>query len=206
MANSSNDQAFPSVKRVTQANSFYCGPASIQMLLSFHQIEIEQSSIVSVLNIEDKIRVQGMTIAEMGEFIKQFYPQLQFWYKFEATVADLSALINQYSIPVGVEWQGIFDYPDEEISEDEDDDPGHISVITAIDTNQNYILIADPDQHYAGTDRKFSILQFVRRWWDFNEVVDPTTNKKERVDDYQGLFIIIPKEESYPEKLGLQRL
>lgn len=206
MPNNLNSQPFPSLKRITQINGFYCGPASMQMLLSFYQIDIDQDAIVSALKIGNKIRSHGMTIAEMGKFIKEFYPQLQFWFKFNATVSDLSQLVNLYSIPVGIEWQGIFDYSDEEIFEDEDDDPGHISIITAVDTNNNYVLIADPDQHYAGTDRKFSILQFIRRWWDINEIIDPVTNKRQEVDDYQGLFIITLKSDNYPEKLGLKRI
>lgn len=146
-----------------------------------------------------------MTVAELGEFISRFYPQFQFWFKFNATISDLSTLVNQYHTPVGVEWQGVFDYPDDEVSEDEDDDPGHLAIITAVNTTQNYLLIADPDQHYAGTDRRFSILQFVRRWWDINEVVDPVTNRHQEVDDYQGLYIITPKSERFPEQLGLIR-
>lgn len=193
------------MKRVAQLNSYYCGPASLQMLLNFLQIEVDQETIVSVLGIGNKIINHGMTFQEMGKFINQFYPQLQFWYKFNATISDLSQLINIYSVPVGVEWQGVFDYPDEEILEDEDDDPGHISVITAIDTGNNFVMIADPCQHYAGIDRKFSILQFLRRWWDINEVVNPITNKIQEVDDYQGLFVITIKGENFPQNLGLSQ-
>lgn len=203
--NLKNNQPFPSLNRTAQINSFYCGPATIQMLLSFYQIDIDQDTIVSALNIGNKIQNYGMMVAEMGEFINKFYPQLQFWVKFNATISDLSKLINEYSIPVGVEWQGIFDYPDEESYDDEDDDPGHLSVVTAIDTNDNYILISDPSQHYAGTDRKFSILQFIRRWWDINKTTDPVTNKIQEVDDYHCLFIITSKEDNSPEKLGLER-
>lgn len=206
MPSNLNNQPFPSLVRTTQLNSFYCGPASIQMLLSFYQIEINQETIVSALGIENKIPTHGMTITEMGNFIRQFYPQLQFWFKFNATISDLSQLVNVNQIPVGIEWQGVFDYPDDEISDDEDDDPGHISIITAVNTNDNYILIADPDRHYAGNDRQFSILQFIRRWWDINEIIDPITNKRQEVDDFHGLFIITPKADSYPENLGLSRV
>ena len=206
MPNNLNNQPFIALKRVAQKNSFYCGPASIQMLLSFYQIEVDQDVVVSNLGIGEKIRAHGMTIGEMGEFVKRFCPQLQFWLKFGATILDLSGLINQYAVPVGVEWQGIFDYPDEEAFEDEDNDPGHIAVVTAIDINKNQILIADPDRHYAGNDREFSIIQFERRWWDINQITDPVTQEKREADDYHGLFIITPQSESFPEKLGLERI
>jgi len=206
MPNSLSNQPFPGLKRVAQINSYYCGPATLQMLLGQCQIEIGQEDIVSLLQIGNKIQTHGMTVEEMGKFVQQFYPQLQFWFKFDATIADLSQLINDYSIPVGVEWQGVFDYPVEEAFDDEDDDPGHIAIITAINTVDNYIMIADPDMHYAGRDRCFTILQFERRWWDINEIIDPVTKNRKEVDDYHGLFIITQKNENYPEKLLLKRI
>lgn len=206
MPNNSNNLTFPNLNRVAQLNGYFCGPASLQMLLSLYGIEVDQEEIVRQTGVGHKIQTHGMTIAEMGSYIERFHPQLQFWYKFESTVNDLSQLVNQHGMPVGVEWQGVFDYPDEEKYEDEDDDPGHISVITGIDTAENCVLIADPDRHYAGKDRRFSILQFVRRWWDINEIVDPITGSREENDDYQALFIITKREDNFPEKLGLKRI
>lgn len=197
MANNLSNNPFPHLKRVAQFNSSYCGPATLQMLLSFYDVIIDQQQVVDLLQINQKIIVHGMTIQEMGQFIKKYYPQYQFWYKFNSTTAQLSQLINQFNFPVGVEWQGIFDYPDEEAFEDEDDDPGHLAVIVAINTGQNYITIADPDAHYAGTDRQFSILQFERRWWDINEI------NHQEVDDYHGLFLITPNTFFFPDSLQL---
>lgn len=191
------ENKFPNLKRIAQINSYYCGPASLQMLLSNYNVEIEQQQVVDYLNIHNKIATHGMTIQEMGQFIKEFYPQYQFWYKFHSTTTELSQIINELKYPVGVEWQGIFNYPDEEINEDEDDDPGHLAVITGINTSQNYIYIADPDSHYAGKDRQFSILQFERRWWDINEI------KHQQIDDYHGLFFITPYNINVPEQLNL---
>jgi ABC-type bacteriocin/lantibiotic exporter with double-glycine peptidase domain len=188
---------FPNLKRIAQINSYYCGPASLQMLLSFYDVNIDQQQVVDCLGINDKISTHGMTIQEMGQFIKKYYPQFQFWYKFNSTIPELSQLINQFHFPVGVEWQGIFDYPDEDSFEDEDDDPGHLAVITGINTGENYIYIADPDAHYAGTDRQFSILQFERRWWDINEI------NHQEIDDYHGLFLITPYDFSFPDNLEL---
>lgn len=197
MANNSPNNLFPNLQRVAQINSYYCGPASLQMLLSVYDITVDQQQIVDFLGINDKMPIHGITIQEMGQFIKKSYPQLQYWYKFNSSVTQLSQLINQFHFPVGVEWQGIFDYPDEEAFDDEDDDPGHIAVITGINTGQNFISIADPDAHYAGADRRFSILQFERRWWDINEV------NHQEVDDYHGLFLITPNNFSFPDYLQL---
>lgn len=188
---------FPNLKRLAQINSYYCGPASLQMLLSLYGLQVDQQQIVDSLGINQKIFTKGITIQEMGQYLKQSFPQLQFWYKFNSSITEISQLVNDFQLPVGVEWQGIFDYPDEEISEDEDDDPGHIAIITAINTQENYIYLADPDTHYAGTDRKFSILQFERRWWDINEI------NHQEIDDYHGLFLITPIDFALPASLQL---
>jgi hypothetical protein len=194
---------FKKINRVAQINSYYCGPASLQMLLSYYDVTIEQQQVVDYLKINNKIIIHGITIQEMGLFIKDNYPQYQFWYKFNSSPAELSLLINDYNLPVGVEWQGIFDYPDDEAFDDEDDDPGHVAVVTGINTQENYIYIADPDAHYAGTDRKFSILQFERRWWDINKIIDPITHRSQEVDDLHGLFLITRHDFSFPESLQL---
>ncbi len=202
----SSVKAFPHLVRTAQENSYYCGPASVQMLLSYLNTSITQKEVVDSLNLESKVAMHGMTIHELGLFIKEFLPQFQFWYKFHSTIAELSTIVNEYQYPVGVEWQGIFDYPDEEISEDEDDDPGHLSVVTAIDTLKNFIQIADPDIHYAGTDRVFSVLQFEKRWWDINSLIDPITHKKIDIEDHHGLFIITHSNVTFPKELELEKV
>jgi len=194
---------FPNLKRIAQENSYYCGPASLEMLLGNFDVIITQQQVVDSLGLQKDIFDRGITIEQMGSFVKEYYPQFTFWFKFNSTVSELSKIINEYHYPVGVEWQGIFDYPDEEINEDEDDDPGHVSIITDIDTNHNVIRIADPDSHYAGNDRQFSILQFERRWWDLNEIRNPITHKIQEVDDYHGLFLITEKRFIFPDSFQL---
>lgn len=166
------------------------------MLLSFVDVFIDQDHVVDSLGINKKITQHGMTVFEMERYITKNYPELKFWYKFNSSISELSQLINQFKYPVGVEWQGIFDYPDDDddepIDDYEDDDPGHYSVITSIDLHQNLITIADPDHHYAKKDRKFTILQFERRWWDLNEVIDPKTKKHTQSDEYHCLFLVTP--------------
>lgn len=188
---------FPKIKRIPQLNSYYCGPATLQMLFSFYDVQIDQQFIVDSLKINKKIIDKGMTIQEMGQFVTQFCPDFQFLYKFESSISELSQIINQLQLPVGVEWQGIFDYPDDEINDDEDDDAGHIAIVTGIDTSNNKISIADPDMHYAGKDRHFSILQFERRWWDINTIGN------QEIDDYHGLFLITTKNTRLPDNLKL---
>ncbi len=194
---------FPNLPRIAQKNSYYCAPAVIQMLSSLHGFNLNQDKIVQSLGLQHKIATHGMTIQEIGYYFKNFIPQLQFWFKFNSNIADLSQLVNQHRIPVAVEWQGIFTYDTPE--EAEEDDPGHYSIVTHIDTAYNTILLIDPYEN-DGTDRKLSILQFERRWWDINEIIDPHTGRRQEVDDFHTLFFVTPKETILPDSLNLIRL
>ena len=101
---------FPLLKRVKQANSFYCGPAVIQMLLSFHDFKISQKRVVIAAAVKRKIKNHGMTLFDLTKATHKLAPQFQFWHKKNATIKNLSLLVNKYKYPVGVEWQGLFDY------------------------------------------------------------------------------------------------
>ncbi|KKT31044.1 MAG: hypothetical protein UX04_C0005G0043 [Microgenomates group bacterium GW2011_GWF2_45_18] len=196
--------------RVAQETPYYCGPAVVQMLATAHRIFFEQTEVVIAGGVSQKIKEKGMTIAEiaqaMSRILPSHLPNTQFWYKPFSTISELSQLVNVFEHPVGVEWQGLFDYPDEEDDdEDDDDDPGHYSIITAINTRDNIVRLADPDRHYAGNDRRFSIMEFERRWWDINQIVDPITASVKEIDDYHMMFIIARAEESFPEDFGMLR-
>jgi len=43
------------------------------------------------------------------------------------------------------------------------------------------------------------------RWWDTNDFPDPLTGKEHLVEDRQMMFIITPKEVTFPRLLGMQR-
>jgi len=210
MPNKLNNKYFPTLTRISQENVFNCGPAVIQMLLSFVGYDVTQNEIVHAANIESKIKIHGATIQDLALAVAKLYPhELQFWYKFNSTLSDLSTIVNTYHYPVGVEWQGLFDWPDDEDDDqdeyydEDDDDAGHYSIITHIDTMQNEILIAAPEKHYATGDRKFTILGFEHRWWDINKIPDPSTGHLQEVDDNHALFIITPKYEHFPHQLHL---
>lgn len=204
---------FPHVKRITQVNTYYCGPAVVQMLLSHLGIFVSQDQIVEAAGIEDKVKTWGMLTYDMGRTIANLFPDLQFWQKDEATVSELKQLVELYHYPVGVEWQGTFsELRDEDIAahygemEDEDDDTGHYGVVTHVDTIGNEILMADPFGPYAGYDRKFTVVEFEKRWWDINEIVDQITNKKRHVHDYHMMFIVTPKSADFPENVGMRKV
>lgn len=199
----SNDLPFPTLRRLRQLNNSYCGPAVLEMLYSFLGESIGQEQIVQAANIARKIRSHGMLIEEMALAVKTLTPQYNFWFKRQATINELSEIVNKFRFPVGVEWQGLFQYKGGE-DDDDDDDPGHYSVVTKISISEKEIYLADPFRVYAGKDRRFTLLQFERRWWDINEVINPVNHRKKQVDDYHVMFVITPVEDEFPEKFGMK--
>ena len=187
---------FPKMKRVKQITSYHCGPAVLKMLLSFQGVIIKQKEIVTAAGIGRRLKTYGMTVAEMDVSVNKLFPQLQLWHKDNASLKDLQELVQTYTVPVGVEWQGVFE-------EYEDEDNGHYAVVVHADMANNIILLADPFKKYAGRDRRFSIIDFEHRWWDTNEVTDLRMGKHKLIKDYHMMFIVVPKEVTFPESLGM---
>jgi len=208
---------FPDMPRIGQTTPYYCGPAVMEMLLKYQNVQVDQHYLVEISGVAYKIKEHGMLLSEMAQTINSMPLGVKFWYKRDSTMRELSMLVNQFNCPVGVEWQGLFDYEDDEEEdddddegstwpydeEDDDDDPGHYSVVTYCSTQENVIMMADPDLHYSGTDRQFSVLEFERRWWDINQVKDKYNGRMTEVDDYHACFIIVPETEIFPVSLGM---
>ncbi len=182
------------MKRVSQENQAYCGPAVLVMLASFLGIQVSQKDLVTASGLEKLIFSHGMKLSELEKACRELMPQLVFWYKREATLSELEKLVNQAKYPIGVEWQGTFDtHNPNDRFEDEDEDPGHYSVVTGISQKENWITLADP-YFNRGVDKQFTVLEFKRRWWDINKVVDQKSGKLQEIDDYQALFLLTPKD------------
>jgi len=113
-------------------------------------------------------------------------------------ISDLETIINKYKFPVGVEWQGVF-------YEDEDEDNGHYGIITVVDKKVGYLRMADSFSKFAGVDRRFRIKDFEKRWWDQNEVKIAGTSRKRVLIDRKMMFVITPKNASWPKKLGMKK-
>lgn len=185
--------AFPTLKRISQSTIDFCGPAVLTEYFSFLGVNTSQRRIVKSLRVQNKIKDYGLSIKDLaraakiigkGEFI--------FWKKGKASVGDLDKIVNKYKWPVGVEWWGVF-------YEHEDEDSGHFGIITRIDKKSGYLRIADSFWEFAGVDRKFKIKDFVKRWWDENDI------KGRVVKDVRMMFVITPKGTSWPLRLGMKR-
>lgn len=190
-------QPLPALKRLKQASSFHCGPATLAMLFSFVGKPVSQRRIVACLRAEGKIKVKGLTVRDLARATRILGKrQFTFWKKTGARISDLAAVTNRYHYPVGVEWQGVF-------YEDEDEDSGHYGVVTGVNLKKGYLTIADPYKRFAGLDRRFRISDFSKRWWDANEVTIPGSRRKNILYDKKMMFVVTPKKVSFPRRLGM---
>lgn len=192
--------AFPKMKRIKQSTIDYCGPAVLVSLYSFVGVKTSQRRIVASLRAQKKIKDYGMTVKELAKASRIIgKKRFVFWRKSNSKVSDLDTIVNKYKWPVGVEWWGIF-------HEYEDEDSGHYGIITKIDKKAGYLRISDPFGEFAGVDRKLKIKEFVKRWWDENEIKVAGTSRKRTVVDNRVMFVIVPKGESWPKKVGMTKL
>jgi ABC-type bacteriocin/lantibiotic exporter with double-glycine peptidase domain len=185
---------FPKMKRVKQSTSSHCGPAVVEALFSFLGVKVSQASVVKSLRADKKIKKVGLNVDDLGAAVKKLGKgKYAFWKKSGSTMSNLSLIVNKYQYPVGVEWQGVF-------YEYADGDNGHYCVVTRVSKEGGYLRLADPFFKFAGVDRKFTLKNFQKRWWDVNLV------GKKSVTDKRMLFVITPKEDSWPKKLGLKKV
>ncbi|MFH1971066.1 MAG: C39 family peptidase [Patescibacteria group bacterium] len=199
MQNPFHNPFFPTMKRVCQKTDSHCGPAVLEMLFSFVGVYFDQDEFVNVIEkSEEELRIYGITVADMSKIAKILAPEYNFWLKENSSLSNLQQIIKEYGFPVGVEWQGVF-------YEDADEDDGHYSVVTHIDTVNNIVMLADPYKRFAGSDRTFHIMEFDHRWWDENEILDKLANRKYITREEHMMFLVTPKESIFPETLGMIR-
>jgi hypothetical protein len=192
--------AFPKMTRAKQITSSHCGPAVLTSLYSNFGVKVSQRGIVISLRAQNKIKKYGLSVKDLARASKIIGKgAFVFWKKAGTKVSDLDTIINEYKYPVGVEWQGVF-------YEFEDEDSGHYAVITKVDKKASFLRISDPYQAFAGVDRKFKIRDFEKRWWDENEIKVSGTSKRRLIKDKRIMFVITPKGESWPKKLGMVKL
>lgn len=191
--------AFPTMSRLKQIDIYSCGPAVIAMLYSFLGVKTYQKRIVTSLRAQKKIKTWGLSVKDLARGARIIGKgSFSFWKKANSKVSDLDLVVNKYHYPVGVEWQGVFyEYADE--------DDGHYSIVTRVDKKSGYIRMADPFHKVAGVDRRFRIKDFLGRWWDSNEIKVEGTSKPRTIVDRRMMFVITPKKETWPKKLGMTK-
>lgn len=194
---------FEAMRRVRQISIYACGPATLEMLFSFVGLKVSQTSLIRSIRAFNKIKLYGVDVNDLAKASTiSAKKEYVFWKKRMSKVSDLDLAINKYKYPVGVEWQGIF-------YENEDDDSGHYGVVTKIDKKTGNLRIADPyfngTFRYKGVDRKLKIKEFVAKWWDTNEIKISGTSRVRTITDTRMMFVITPKSETWPKKLGMKK-
>ena len=167
------------------------------MLLSNIGIDVTQEAITIAAGLTKIIEENGMRIDQMADAIAKLHLNAKLWYKEHASIDDIATLLDTYRYPVGVEWQGIF----EEDEDTYDENSGHYSIVTRVDTDHNALIIVDPYKDFAAQDRIIGNTTFQKRWWDENEIPDATTGVIREIRDEELLFVVTPSSITFPPEL-----
>lgn len=208
-------KTFEHLGRVRQINNSFCGPATLQILLSHFGLSADQYKLVEAATTREHALRKGMSIELLAMAIRNLYPEYRLWAKRETSIADLEKMVREYNYPVGVDWQGIFegdDYPDDHETiytslpgEDESmckGETGHYSVIVDADRSKNYVRMLNPYGHYADNDQLIDLNDFLKRWWDDRmDYFEDGTNKY--VYENKLMFVVVPVGVTIPESLGM---
>lgn len=192
------------ITRVQQMSESHCGPAVLQMLLDAVGVAVTQEAITRAANAEDTIEEHGVNVDQLALACTRLAPHMQFWYKFRSSLDDLRTVLHAGYV-VGVEWQGLFYETAAEEAEDEDEDFGHYSVVSAFDEARQALIIVDPYKDFSDQDRILDASAFLYRWWDTNEVRHPVTRRRYIREDKQLLFFVTPQTEDFSPEHGFKR-
>src|SRR5688572_19830879 len=190
---------FSRLRRIEQITENHCGPAVIQMLLENIEVSVTQEEITEAAGATRTIESHGTRVDQLAKAVHKLAPGARLWYKEKASPEDLEYVLDVCKFPVGVEWQGLFDDVD-----DDDEDYGHYSIISHIDKAKDELIVVDPYKDFVDQSRIVRMSVFLNRWWDFNEVKDPQTGKKEFKKDEQLIFVVTPLDVSFPAELQMQ--
>lgn len=200
MSNPQQDpKRFSRLRRIEQITENHCGPAVIQMLLENIGIQVAQEEITDAAGATHTIATHGTRVDQLARAVQTLAPIAKLWFKESASVDDLIYVLDECKYPVGVEWQGIFGDEDED-----EEDYGHYSVVAHIDKAKDELIIADPYKDFVDQNRIIRITTFLDRWWDFNEVKDPDTGRKEFKKDEQMFFVVVPLSATFPTNLDMK--
>jgi ABC-type bacteriocin/lantibiotic exporter with double-glycine peptidase domain len=191
---------FSRLRIIEQISENHCGPAVVQMLLENIGLQVSQEQITQAAGAVQTIKEQGTRVDQLAQAVHKLAPDARLWYKAKASLRDLQYVLEEAKYPVGVEWQGVFD---DAVQEPGDDD-GHYSVLAHIDETRDELIIMDPYKDFVDQSRILKISVFLKRWWDYNEVLDPATRKTTYQKDEALFFVVVPAAVYFPSELGMQ--
>ena len=192
------------VQRVLQEEA-HCGPATIKMMLDYQEVHLTQTAVSEAADMAHIIQdAGGMRLDELNQAIVELFPQgeYQLLAKYHADLADLEHLIDEFHLPVGIEWQGHFAMPD-----GSEADIGHYSVINGIDRAKGILSIVDPEpQNLLTQSGELTIETFLARWWEIDIVPRPDDfSITEVIEMERLLYVVVPQTDvSRLHKLGFR--
>ena len=194
----------PDLPRIRQISEYHCGPAVLEMLLAQHGVIANQEHLTELADVAATIETDGTRVDQLARAVAWLREGLCLWYKTQAGVEDLVALVCGHRCAVGVEWQGFFE--ENEAAEDfTTEDYGHYSIVTRVDRRRMLITLREPYPDFWRADRVFRLDWFVNRWWDVNLAPAPRTGRLRPVEDRRMLFIVTGERASFPAALGMAR-
>lgn len=194
------------VNKIAQITESHCGPAVIKMLLSVVGVESTQKAITRAAGATKTIEAEGTSMEQLAKAVRKIAPSYKYWVKYHSSMKDIKFILDQ-DYPVGISWQGIFEDEDEEDTERlKTGDYGHYSIVKELDTLNGVMIIADPYMDFANDDRIIAIEKFKNRWFDYDPILETDDPKKEYRKHERLIFIITPKKETFPTKLGMKSL
>jgi hypothetical protein len=190
---------------IPQITESHCGPAVLQMLLSYHGQTTGQRQIEAAGRVKSTILRHGMRPARMAEAVAKVSQKLRYWFKNEASITDLERLVNLEKVPVGVNWQGMF-YRTEALEQKHDPkgDHGHYSLVIGLNRTRNMVTLADPFPDFAPKKRHFKLSWFKTRWWDAARDVHPKTKEVSLLRSKRFMFVLAPPNAPYLKALSFR--
>jgi len=176
------------------------------MLLDFYGIKVTQENIIQAAEAETTIEKDGIRLDQLSTALERVAPGYALLYKEDATIKDIETLIQDYRMPVVVNWQGLF-YPSlEEENLGGELSHGHYSLVTDIDVANDTVTIVDPYAEFIRRDRVFPIGWFKSRWWDTSEKKDSQLNKDISYYTSRLIFVVAPVSVVFPHGMQLQKV
>ena len=96
---------FPGMARVKEISNYSCGPATLEMLLSFVGFKVPQKQLIRSLRAQNTIKLYGINIKEMARAVNAAGKgKLAFWRKHGASVNDIALAIGKWYTPCRTTW------------------------------------------------------------------------------------------------------
>jgi hypothetical protein len=180
------------IRRLVRQKPGHCGPSCLEMMLSCYGIDIPQDIIMNATGIPEALQKEGARIDQLDKAIRLLAPDYVLLAKYDASVEDLVLMTEEFALPVGVEWQGVFVDSNGKRFEE-----GHFSLVVGVDQSAGSILMLDPDGKSALEEGRIPIRDFEERWWEENGIPLPDNpGEEETIRNDRLLFVLVPKDQS----------